>query len=173
MSNRAQNLSRLTLFLYNNYIKSGLNLKNLPFKKYFISIMSNSQLINYEFSPIYDSGSSLGREIDEEKIALFLANEKEVVKYIKKGRSEILWEGKRVTHFELLKSIKIKRETWLKRTIEMVLEKWNEDAVRKIINEIDAEIPAQYAQNKLSLQRKELIFLLIKNRISILRQIIQ
>src|SRR4029078_3439529 len=55
-----------------------------------------------KFSPIYDSGSSMGRELLDDKVDLILNNEAELNRYIERGTSEIHWNNKKVNHFELI-----------------------------------------------------------------------
>jgi len=171
MTNKKGNTSRMTRFLYTQYKKSGLNLKNIPFKKYFISLMNDSQLIDYTFSPIYDSGSSLGRELESGKIDELLKNEQEIIRYIRKGKSEILWDMKKINHFDLLAEINKKYNQHLIKSVNYVTQCWDPETFKKIIFEIDTNIPERYAENKLSLQRKELIYNLIKTRLSLLGEV--
>jgi hypothetical protein len=57
------------------------------------------------FSPIYDSGCCLGRELTEDKIEQLHKNEQQLLKYINNGKAEIHWIGKKIPHFQLLKSL--------------------------------------------------------------------
>lgn len=45
------------------------------------------------FSPIYDSGSCLGRELEDEKLKQMLKDSSMLEAYIRRGDSEIHWEG--------------------------------------------------------------------------------
>lgn len=173
MTNKPANLSRLKRLFYNSYKSSGLKLKNIPFKKYFLSMMNDSQLIDYKFSPIYDSGSSLGRELDEGRMTEMLQNEQEVMKYIRKGKSEIHWNSKTMNHFDLLKEINKKHNQHVTKCVNLVTQNWNDQEISKLIHEIDAEIPDIYFENKLSLLRKELIYTMIKHRFSLLGDVIK
>ena len=85
--------------------------------------MTESSLVNFEFSPIYDSGSSLGREIPEEKIQEFLESEAKMIKYVKNGKSEVKWDASKLNHFELLKKIREKYPEQIKKTVNRVIEK--------------------------------------------------
>jgi hypothetical protein len=57
------------------------------------------------FAPIYDSGCSFGRELDDDRIVQLLNNEKEIHKYIAKGLAEIHWQGNKINHFELIQNL--------------------------------------------------------------------
>lgn len=48
---------------------------------------------SYLFAPIYDSGSSMGRELSNSKIKQMLTDSVQLEAYINRGRSEIHWEG--------------------------------------------------------------------------------
>jgi hypothetical protein len=173
MTNKPANLSRVTRLIYTSYKNSGLKFRNIPFKKYFLSVMNESQLIDYKFSPIYDSGSSLGRELDEARMTEALQNEEEVQKYIRKGKSEILWNSKKMNHFDLLKEINEKYNQHLTKCVIQVTQNWNDQEISKLIYEIDAKIPERHFENKLSLQRKELIYTMIKHRFTLLGEVLQ
>ena len=57
-------------------------------------------------APIYDNGSSLGRELNEEKVALLLNNVMQLERYIDKGTSEIHWEDAKISHMSQGRYIK-------------------------------------------------------------------
>lgn len=173
MTNKRDNINRITRLLYTQYKKLGLQLKSIPFKKFFISMMNESQLIDYKFSPIYDSGSSLGRELDELRMAELLQSEQEIIKYIKKGKSEILWESRRINHFDLLIEINKKHNQHMVKCVNQVMQHWDDSEIKALIFEIDSNIPEKHSLNKLSLQRKELIYNLIKHRVSLLRDLLK
>jgi hypothetical protein len=58
-----------------------------------------------DFSPIYDSGCSFGRELTDEQVKKMLKNDLEIEKYINKGLAEIHWEGKKINHFLLVEML--------------------------------------------------------------------
>ena len=60
-----------------------------------------------KFSPIYDSGSSLGREFDDGKVKQMLTDNLMIEAYIRKGVSEIHWEGNKLNHIDLIEKIKL------------------------------------------------------------------
>lgn len=59
----------------------------------------------YVFAPIYDSGSSMGRELSDSKVAQMLKDNVQLEAYVNRGRSEIRWEGERgkQKHLDLIK----------------------------------------------------------------------
>jgi hypothetical protein len=74
------------------------NIVSEPLPKSFYSF-------DYRFAPIYDSGSSLARELTDEKVNQYLNAEEDLIAYINKGVSEIHWEGKKYNHFDLIKKL--------------------------------------------------------------------
>ena len=65
----------------------------------------NRLLINLplqSLAPIYDNGSSLGRELSEEKVIQLLEDKAQLNRYISKGSSEIHWNNRKFSHFDLI-----------------------------------------------------------------------
>ncbi len=172
INNKEFNKQRLLKYLKGIYKKFGLKLKNVPFKKFIIRHMDELSLVDYEFSPIYDSGSSLGREITEISIPEYLSDENKMKKYIKNGKSDIRWENKRVKHFELLNFLKKSYPEQLISTAQKVINQYNSDRMKDLIFNIDKKLPANFGESSLSLPRKELIFKLIDLRIQTLKELI-
>jgi len=174
VTNRENNIKRLLIWVYEKYKTTNLRYKKIPFKRFLLDYMRESELINIEFAPIYDSGSSLGREISEDRLEHFLKNDNEIKKYIKKGISEIKWEieKKNINHFDLLKMIMPKYKDYILNTIKTKFSGYNKEDLRKLIIDIDVNLPNEYEKNKLTLQRKELIIKFIIFRIEKLNEII-
>lgn len=168
------NKKKITIKLYELYKQSGLKLKKIPFKKFFLKYMNRDELVDIKFAPIYDSGSSLAREISEDKIHQYINDDSKVEKYINKGISEIKWEinNKKINHFELLTRIKQRYPVRVNKTITRVLSKYDENSIKNIINQIDKKIPLEFKESKLSLPRKELILKFIGFRIQKLKNIL-
>jgi hypothetical protein len=122
---------------------------------------------NYQFAPIYDSGCCLGREYTDEKVFKMFNDSQMIEKYIRKGESEIHWEGntKKRKHFELIELLLEHYPAETKRFIGRVMEKYNSDAIEDIIEKIDINVPADLINFKLSVARKQLMFKLVTLRI--------
>lgn len=118
---------------------------------------------NVRFAPIYDSGSSLGREFDEEALKLMLSDKARVESYISKGKSEINWEGIKLKHWELITEI-MKVSDKPEVTIERFKKNFNEQWIKKMIYEIDDDVPEKFAEFKLTETRKEFLTKLITLR---------
>ncbi len=166
VENLEYNNNRFLKWAYEKYKQSGLHLRNIPFKKYLLSTLKDAALVNIQFSKIYDSGSSLGREISESNINTYLTNDTELKKYIKKGQSEVKWENAKINHFELLKKLRPKFGTHISKVIENVISKYDADKIKKMIYSIDNELAANFQESRLSLERKDLIIKFIEFRIT-------
>lgn len=166
------NKKKIAIRLYEIYKRTGLRLKNIPFKSFFLKYMNKAEIVNIKFSPIYDSGSSLGREIAEDRIPEFLSNSNRMNQYILNGKSEVKWDKarKKINHFELLTFIRGKYKTVVKSRIEDVISNYDGKKVSDIILNIDNDIPKEFEETKLSLQRKELIIKFIDLRVNLLKE---
>ncbi|MCK6649276.1 MAG: hypothetical protein L6Q66_06455 [Bacteroidia bacterium] len=120
---------------------------------------------NIKFSPIYDSGSSLGRELSEEKVMNLLSNQPEFEAYIKRGQSEIHWDGKKVSHFDIINKLKLIYPTEMNQIINRIKTQYKKDEFKKALDSIDNSVPIQFNSYKIPANRKELILKLITSRI--------
>lgn len=117
------------------------------------------------FSPIYDSGSSLGRELIEEKLNRLLQNKPELEAYINRGKSEIHWEGLKLNHFELLQRLKgTNYRNALVDVIRRLQSKWDFEKIEKLVMQVDAMLPETHAQFAIPLNRKQVILKIITSR---------
>ena len=123
---------------------------------------------NWRFSPLYDNGSSLGRELSEEKIINLLNNEDEFDKFIHKGKPDIRWNDKNLTHFELIDVLLLEHNSEMRQIIENVKTRYNKNIIETIINNIDSNIPTKFNEYKLSDNRKRFIIKNVDKRINFL-----
>jgi hypothetical protein len=125
------------------------------------------------FAPIYDSGCSFGRELDDERIRLMLSNKQEILKYVEKGLAEIHWEGNKLSHFELV--IKLLENEGLRDFVldclNRVTEKFDSKKIEQIVLNVDKEIIDLQDANFLPKERKELVLKLLTLRLDKLREI--
>lgn len=116
-------------------------------------------------SPVYDNGSSMGRELTEDRIIQYSANEPELIKYIKNGYSEIHWNTEKLNHFDLLSELlKTKYREALIKIINRVKTKWDPAVIEKIITEVDNFVPESLSHYNLTSQRKIFIIKLLTLR---------
>ncbi len=123
-------------------------------------------MIENRFAPIYDSGSSLGRELVTQRVEALLQSDDEIQRYIDRGLSEIHWNGKKVNHFELIKNLldsPLYNEI-VKTIINRVLKKWNGPEIDRIVQAIDQLVPDSHNVYKIPQSRKQLIFKIITLR---------
>ncbi len=137
-------------------------------------IKMQSKIAKNTFSPIYDSGCCLGREILDHKVSEMLKNNQMIEAYVNKGKSEIHWEGfnKKQNHVELVNLLKQKYGTKIEKTINRIKENYNLEAISEIINNIDKELPEELSKFKLSDARKQLMVKLVSLRAQKLQEIL-
>lgn len=125
------------------------------------------------FAPIYDSGSSLGRELTNEKLLKIIKDEQALFAYILNGKSEIYWEGKKLSHFDLILELSIIYENQIKSIIDKVLEKFSEPIFTDILKTIDDKVPDHLSEFKIPNERKTLILKIVTSRLEMLKSIRQ
>ena len=130
--------------------------------------------IKYQLAPIYDSGCCLGREYTDDRILKMVDDFQMIEAYIRKGESEIHWEGysKKRKHIELVELLIDKYPTETKYIIGRVKKLYDNDLINEIINNIDKNLPNDLISHKLSKTRKQLMHKLVTLRIEKLIQYI-
>lgn len=123
--------------------------------------------VKHQFAPIYDSGCCLGREHIDEKVLKMINDSQMVDAYIRKGESEIHWEGdlKKRKHFELIELLINQYPIETRGYIARVQNKYKPETIKEIIDAIDINIPEDLNKFKLSETRKQLMFKLVTLRI--------
>lgn len=122
------------------------------FSKSFVSNLSNS------FSPIYDSGCCLARELSDERVEMMLKNNQLIESFVNRGRAEIRKEdGNKYKHTELVQVLLEKDKIFITNVINDLLSKFDELMIEKIVNEIDKNLPSEYVEHALPESRKKLI----------------
>lgn len=117
------------------------------------------------FAPTYDSGSSLGRELTEEKAEFYLQSEPDLQNYIRRGVSEIHWNNKKLNHFDLiLRLLESDYAPVVKECISTIQEKFDLSVLKDIIQNIDSNVPESHNSYNISESRKMLIFKMITLR---------
>ena len=124
-------------------------------------------------APIYDNGSSLGRELSEQKVAQFLEDEVQLKRYIDKGSSEIHWHNRKISYFDLLSQLlNSSYQEIVKSVLERVSSRFKEKNIASIVNEIDNLVPGPYAAYKIPTLRKQMIIKMICLRAEKLRMLL-
>ena len=122
----------------------------------------------YNFSPLYDNGSSLGRELGSKKIDELMNRDDEFRKFINKGKPDIRWNNRNLNHFELVRTLNIDYPKEVGDIITEIRNKYNKKILENIVNGIDKKTPKQFLEYKIPQKRKEFIIKYIDSRIKIL-----
>ncbi len=124
----------------------------------------------YLFSPIYDSGSSLGRELDEEKINILMRDEKEFKNYTDKCYPDIKWETdtgiNKLTDFELIETIRLDEYEIVDSIIQRIKKRYSKHKLIAIVNNIDINVPDKFNDYKIPESRKQFIINCIDTKIN-------
>lgn len=125
-------------------------------------------ITTYRFAPIYDSGSSLGRELRDEKVNQMLKDKVQLEAYINRGQSEIHWDGEhgKQKHFELLDKIaRFGYGDIITKEIKRIRDSYNEERLIHIVKHIDDCLPQAFESQKIPEKRKDLLIKLLTLRI--------
>ena len=125
-----------------------------------------------KFSPIYDSGSCLGRENSDVKIDKMLSDSNMLNAYINRGKSEIHWNEKKLKHFELIEKLKVDYKEDINKIIYRVIKKYNKEKLSSIVNDIDINLPNELKQFLLPENRKKFIIEVVDKKIDKLKKMI-
>ncbi len=167
--------------------KEAKGFERLPWviKKIYRSLFNSKNELNTEgqqiklqvtnivgIAPIYDSGSSLGRELEDQRVEDLLKDERLLYKYAMNGKAEIHWENEKLTHYELVE--KLKNSSYLESLVEAArfLDKWDESRVNEIVKKIDLALPEDWNSYLIPESRKELILKLLLLRLQKLKGLI-
>lgn len=154
-----------------NTLRSLLKLRPaLHIKSPILNVRINQK---FQFSPIYDSGSCLGREISESKLIDYCNDKSLVSQYINKGKSEIRWNNERLNLFDILERVKANDPSLLERNINEKILRLNDADFEDLVNNIDSEVVGKVEETYLSLNRKNFIKEILKQRLKHLRSIVQ
>jgi hypothetical protein len=117
--------------------------------------------------PIYDNGSSLGRELSPARIEFMLASESNLMNYINRGRAEIRWRDQQLSHFDFIKKLyeEAGYDIWLSQYISQICRLYDENLFQTVLDGIDESLTEGYSDRKLPLERKEFIRRLVTKRI--------
>ncbi|MBK9792703.1 MAG: HipA domain-containing protein [Sphingobacteriales bacterium] len=123
-------------------------------------------------APIYDNGSSLARELTDERVELLLQNDLALEDYINKGFAELHWDKIKLNHFKLIENL-VKTsyiETISKSAV--FLSNWDESVVSMIFDDLDKDLPAKWNEYCIPVKRKMLIIKIISLRFKKLKDLL-
>jgi hypothetical protein len=125
------------------------------------------------FAPIYDSGSCLGREMDEERIVTFINNEQQIERYLKGGKSEIKWLDKNDSFFIFTEKIFSEEKELVINCAKKIFDNLTTEKIQDIVENADNCIKNTNIDTLLSQNRKKLIIILLQRRLQNLKNIIK
>ncbi|MDI1233107.1 MAG: hypothetical protein PSX81_02365 [bacterium] len=117
-------------------------------------------------APIYDSGSSMARELTEERIKSLLANEIELNNYIDNGKSELHWDNRKISHYDLIDELLNSSYAEQVRKASVFLSNWQPDLIFLILEQVNLVVPERKKTYCIPKDRKELIIKLVTLRIN-------
>lgn len=126
----------------------------------------------HRFAPFYDNGSSLGRELSEERItAMIIDNSPQFDKYFNNGRPDIILGGAKTTFNESIIILSREYPREYQHFVNRHLRLYNRNDWQGIVNDIDVNFPSSgYEHARLSQQRKDFYVKLIDSRINLIKQ---
>lgn len=129
-------------------------------------LMNQSNLAKNQFSPIYDSGCCLGRELQDDAINKMLTDKNMFEAYVNRGRSEIYWQGDlhKQKHIDLVKLLMTAHSEIIHKVIARVKSHYSIETIVEIIHHIDHNLPQELLKFKLPDHRKELMVKIISLR---------
>lgn len=126
----------------------------------------------YLFSPIYDSGSCLGREIAENEITNFLNDKQRTTAYINRGKSEILWYDKRLNLFQFIQEVEHTMPETVKKIATKMFAQITDEKIDLLVQNADNCLLGKNHETYLTFKRKILIQTLLKQRLKFLKETI-
>lgn len=125
------------------------------------------------FAPIYDSGSSLGRELDSVAVNKLLHNKQRFDNYIRRGKSEVRWQNVHLNHEELVRKMLVESDyPDTVSTLRDIISRYSEKNFEHLLNVIDKNIPIKFAHLKIPAERKRLILRLVTARVELLKALL-
>jgi hypothetical protein len=127
------------------------------------------------FSPIYDSGCSFGRELQDSAIEQMLKDRERLKKYVTDGKCEIHWQQKKLRHFDILKRLmeEPERAEVVKQSVSKIDRGYDRNRVASMVNDIDIELKERMPSEALPQSRKDFICEVVHLRKSALVELIR
>jgi hypothetical protein len=124
-------------------------------------------------APIYDNGSSLGRELSDDKVVQLLQDEAQIERYIDRGTAEIHWNDQKINHFDLISHLlKSPYQPTVKMILKRVESRFDERNIAQIVGEIDNLVPSTHIHYIIPPSRKQLIIKMICSRVVRLKKLL-
>lgn len=117
----------------------------------------DTYLVNMEFAPVFDCGSSLTPVLTDEQMEEILKNKGELTNYVKNAYSAIMEAGKKIHSYEYLKS---RKNEYCNKAIKKLVPKIDMNYIKKLIEEMP-----------ISEIRKEFYITILQKRYELLKKI--
>ncbi len=135
-----------------------------------ISIKEIHRLIAYSrhrFARFYDNGSSLGRELSEERLERMLDDENLFAKFFNNGKSDIIVADGKTTFLDTIDYLLKNYSLGCSHFIDKHLNKYSEELFRNMIDDMDKYYPVSgFEESRISNNRKAFIVKLVSARIN-------
>ena len=123
----------------------------------------------YSFSPFFDNGSSLGRELTEERISKMLVNNSTFDSYFNNGYHDIKFRTKKTTFKDTIDILCCDYKSMFEKLLSKHIARYNEKVFSDIIFNIDSNCPTDFPNDlRLSNERREFIIKLVTARIGLI-----
>lgn len=133
----------------------------------FLKVRKLLALIRHRFAPFYDNGSSLGRELSEERIEKLLKNEQLFDSFFSKGTSDIIVDTEKKSFLETIDYLLAHYPDECAHFIRKHLIRYNKEDLTALIFNMDARFPSSgFDEFRISNNRKMFIVKLIDSRIN-------
>lgn len=160
-------LNWLLKWLYRNLINKEKNELNTEVQQAILETINISKT-----APIFDSGSSMARELTDDRINFLLSNENELNKYIENGKAELHWNGKKISHYNLIEELLNSSYLGEVKNASKFLQKWQNNLISKILDSTETQVPEEWKSYCIPDNRKKLIGKLITLRFQRLNKLI-
>lgn len=135
------------------------------------SILKKLKQNIFSFSPLYDNGSSLARELGNNRIEELLNDDVKFNSFVMRGRPDIRWNDKHLNHFSLIKTIGLDYVEEVDAILNRIRDKYNRNVIKSIIQNVDNKIPDRFFEYKIPQVRKDFIYKYIDTRVNLLLNI--
>lgn len=137
----------------------------------FFKVKNALAKIRYRFAPFYDNGSSLGRELSEERIDKLMNDEDAFYKFFTGGKSDIIVAESKTSFVETIDYLLAHYRDECFHFIDKHLVKYNKEDFSALIKDMDARFPKEgFEYARISNQRKEFIVRLVDSRVNYIYQ---
>ena len=162
-----RNLPWLLRKIYTNIIDKDNNELNSDARQMLLELTNIERM-----APIYDSGSSLARELTEDRIEDLLNDSAKCEKYILEGKSELHWEGQKISHYDLIQRLLDSNHKEQIIQSSQFIDKWSNDLPIIIFQSMEGILPEKWIEYKIPLKRQELIINLLTLRLEKLKTLL-